>query len=269
MILAVFLILEHLDLIGQRLIRRDKPKSAVIAAPVETVRPHDILDLMRIAHKIVRADLRAQHTDELALRLDPDRHESPGILHNSKRSLRRLRNILKEHSFSRKRQEDTLLLLDPHQEFFHGLIAQGPFSHIVIQVKNALVLVLQYLIELPGPKQSPGFREILDGKLTEIIRTLDLAVRSHNIRLLNDRRDGQLIFAPAAHDDEPALFHMSGTESLAVIGELYLRRVPVKSLVLKMHTKRRRVHQSPYLLSAFRPNCKTPPIYFPFSDNEY
>ncbi len=62
---------------------------------------------------------------------------------------------------------------------------------------------------------------------------------------------------------------MPRPQSLAVIGKLHLRRIPVKPLVLKMHTKRRRVHQSPYLLSAFRSDYKTPPIYFPFSDNEY
>ncbi len=62
---------------------------------------------------------------------------------------------------------------------------------------------------------------------------------------------------------------MPRPKPLAVISKFYLRRIPVKPLILKMHTKRRRVHQSPYLLPTFRSDCKTPPIYFPFSDNEH
>ena len=157
MILVILLILQHLDLIGQRLIGSHELQSAVIPAAMKPFRPNHILDLMGIAHEVLRADLRAQNLDEASLCLDPDGHISPGVLHQRKRSLRRLPDVFKQHSLPGKGQKDALFLLDAYQEFLHGLLPKGPFAHIVVQVEYPFILILQYLIEFPGTEQPPRF----------------------------------------------------------------------------------------------------------------
>ena len=58
---------------------------------------------------------------------------------------------------------------------------------------------------------------------------------------------------------------MARAQSPAVIRKLYFCWIPLKSLVFKMNTKRRRVYKSPYRSFAIRLHCKTSPVYFPFS----
>ena len=148
-VLAVFLlVLKHFDLVRQSLVRRNESKRTEVTPPMEELRPHHIFDLVGIPDEILRTDLGTLYLQKLPFRLDSDRHKSPCILHDRQRPLRRLRQIFKKHPFPGKRQEETFLLLDPYQEFLQSLVSQEPFSHIIIQIKDTLILILQNLIEL-------------------------------------------------------------------------------------------------------------------------
>ena len=164
-VFVILLVLHHFHFVSQGLIGRDKTDRPEVAAAVEEFRTDQILHLIAVSHKIFRGDLRTGHLQEIPFCHDPDGHISPGVLHQGDHALGRFVDILIEHSLPGKGQEDTFLLLDPHQEFFQGLLAQGPFAHIVIEIKDPLVLIFQDLIEIGGTEQPPASEKSLIASL--------------------------------------------------------------------------------------------------------
>ena len=235
---------------------------------MEILRTDQILHFMGIAHKVLGADLRPAEPDKGSFRLDPDRHISPGVFHQSERSLRRFLHVLKQHSLAGKRQENAFLLLDPYQELFHSLVSQGPLAHIIVEIKDPLIFIFQDLIKLPGTEQPACLGKIFDGKLAEVVGTLHLSIRGHHIRLFDNGCKGKLVFTSRADHGKLAFLHMSRPQSPSVIRKLHLCGIPFKSLVFKMHTKRGRVDQPPYCPFVVCLYSKTSPVYFPFPDYE-
>ena len=247
MILIIFQILQYFHFISQRLIRCHESDRTVVSSAVKSLRTHQILYFIIISHEIFRRNIRTVYFQEPPFCLDMDRHKAPCIFHERDGALGRFFHIFKEHALSLKCQEDTLLLLDPHKEFFHCLISERPLSHIIIEMEDPLIFIFQNLIEISGAEQASCFGEIFDRKLSEIIRALHLSVACHNIRFLNNGCKGQFILSAGTHNGKLSLFHMSRLQSSAIICKFYSRRVPFEPLVFKMNTKRRGIYDPSYL----------------------
>ncbi len=178
-------------------------------------------------------------------------------------------DVLKQHPLAGERQEYALLLLNAHQEFFHRLLPQGPFTHIVIKVENTLIFILQNFIKRFGAEKTACLRVILDRKLSEIICALYFSVGSHNVGLFDNRSKCQLILAPRAHNRKFPLLNMPRFQASPVIGKLYSCRISFKTLFFKAHTKRRGVYEPPDFAVIIALNLQSSPVNFPFADNQH
>ena len=140
-IFVIFLILQYFHFICQCLIRCHKFQCSVITSSMKLLCSYHIFYLMCISHKIFCTDFRSWYPDKISYCLNLDRHISPGILHQSQSSFRWLSQIFKQHSFSLQCQENAFFLLDSHHEFFHRLLTERPFTHIVIKIESTFIFI--------------------------------------------------------------------------------------------------------------------------------